>query len=52
MTLTQAEKAVRAAQRRKKRARHGDKQTALLRLRDAVTAALACAAKNKQEALL
>lgn len=41
MTLISAEKAVVIARRRKKLARPGMKQIAALRLRDAVTAALA-----------
>lgn len=40
LALRRAERAVVAARKRKKRARHGDKMLALIRLRDAVTAAL------------
>lgn len=40
LSLAAAEAEVRRARKRKKRARHGDKMLALIRLRDAVTAAL------------
>ena len=40
LSLTAAEREVRRARKRKKRARHGDKILALIRLKDAVTAAL------------
>lgn len=46
MTLTSAEKAVRLARRRVKRASHGHKALARLRLKDAVTAALRAAGKG------
>jgi len=41
LALRRAERAVVSARKRKKRARHGDKLLALIRLKDCVTAALA-----------
>jgi len=46
LSLYAAECEVRRARKRKKRARHGDKVLALIRLKDAVTAALSLTPKN------
>jgi hypothetical protein len=43
LSLYEAEREVRRARKRAKRGRHGDKMLALIRLRDAVTAALSLA---------
>jgi len=46
LSLYEAEREVRRARKRAKRGRHGDKVLALIRLRDAVTAALALTPRN------